>query len=289
MKDFTLDYLRCIKCHSKLELEIFKKHNEIEEGFLNCTKCESVYPVIDKIPIIWDDFSSYISNRRSLGGTLVNRVSPKMKSFLKKSLTQTIQNPEDRTNLEQRWADIYHRSARSKFYSIIRKELGKLPNSKLSLEYGCSIGTMSNVLAESCENVFGIDRSFSAIKIAQKNSKENLDYLVAESLTTIFGNAKFDLILALNLLELVEPVKFLNQINNQITNGILVITDPYDYDRGKHSVKKPLDEKELRKILKNFGFKIIHGTDKPSYLTWNLKLNPRIKLEYKTDLIIGQK
>ncbi|MFB5608074.1 MAG: Trm112 family protein, partial [Candidatus Nitrosomaritimum yanchengensis] len=178
MKEFTLNFLRCIKCNSKLELDAFKKYKEIEEGFLYCTNCECIYPIIERIPIIWDDFSSYISNRRALGGKLVNLVSPKMKSFLKKSLTKKIQHIEDRSLLEQRWTNIYQNSKRSKFYSVIKKRIKDIEFSKISLEYGCSIGTMSKFLAESSKNVFGVDRSFSALQIAQKNSKDNLDYVV---------------------------------------------------------------------------------------------------------------
>lgn len=289
MKEFTLDYIRCVNCNSKLELDVLKKNNEIEEGFLHCKKCKSVYPVIDKIPILWDDFTSYISNRRALGGKLVNSTSPKMKSFLKKSLVKKNLHTEDRTFLEQRWANIYQKSARSKFYSDIKKRIKDIPFSNLTLEYGCSIGIMSRFLADSSQNVFGVDRSFSALQIAQKNSKDNLDYLVADSLSPIFGPRKFDFILALNLLELVEPIDFLEQIKSQISKGFLVITDPYDYDRGKNSVRKPLDETILRKKLQNFGFQIIRGTTKPSNITWNLKLNPRTSLHYKVDLVIAQK
>jgi uncharacterized protein YbaR (Trm112 family) len=139
LKEFSLDYLRCIKCGSKLELDVFKQQREIEEGILECKKCKSLYPVIEKIPILWDDFTNYISNRRMLGGRLVSSVSNPMKKFLKNSLTKNIKNLEDRTNLEDRWTGIYQNSSRSKFYSVIKNELRKLPNSKLVLEYGCSI------------------------------------------------------------------------------------------------------------------------------------------------------
>ncbi len=289
MKEFSLDYLRCIKCDSKLELDVFKKNREIEEGLLECKKCKSLYPIIEKIPIIWDDFPNYISNRRMLGGKLVNSVSNKMKKFIKNSLTRNIKNLEDRTILEQRWTNIYQNSKRSRFYSTIKGELGKLSTSQLVLEYGCSIGIMGSFLADSNQTVFGIDRSFSAIKIAIKESKENLDYFVADSLSPIFGKTKFDLILALNLLELIEPVDFLKQIASQIQKGNLLITDPYDNDRGKNSVKNPLDENTLRKILRELKFKISSNTDCPSNIAWNLKLNPRTTLNYKVDLVIAEK
>ncbi len=289
MKEFSLDYLRCVKCGSKLELDVFKKQKEIEEGILECKKCKSLYPIIEKIPILWDDFTNYISMRRMLGGKLVHSVSNPMKKFLKNSLTQNIKNIEDRTYIEDRWTDIYQNSLRSKFYSTIKNELRKLPNSKLVLEYGCSIGIMSSFLANSSQIVFGVDRSFSAIKIATRESKENLDYFVADSLSSIFGETKFDLIVALNLLELIEPVDFLKQISNQIQRGYLIISDPYDNDRGKNSVKTPLDENTLRQNLRNLKFKTISGTDNPSKITWNLKLNPRTTLNYKVDLVVVEK
>jgi len=289
LKESSLGYLRCIKCGSVLELDLFKKCVEIEEGILECKKCRSLYPIIEKIPILWDDFANYISNRRMLGGKLVNSVSSKMKKFLKNSLTKNIKNIEDRTKLEERWAVIYQNSMRSRFYSRVKNELGQLPTSKLVLEYGCSIGIISSFLANSSQTVFGVDRSFNAIRIAKKESKENLDYFVADLHSPIFGKTKFDLIIALNLLELIEPTEFLKQISGQIHNGFLIITDPYDYNRGKNSVKKPLYENTLRQNLKNLKFKITSNTDRPSNISWNLKLNSRATLNYKVDLVIAKK
>ncbi len=284
-----MDYLRCIRCSSKLELDVFKKQIEIEEGILECKNCHSLYPIVEEIPILWDDFANYISNRRMLGGKLVKSSSMKMKKFLKNSLTRNSKGIEDRTNLEERWSAIYQNSQRSRFYSIIKNKLRKLPNFGLVLEYGCSIGIMSSFLADSNQTVFGIDRSFSAIKLAKKKSRENLDYFVADSTSPIFGKTNFELIVALNLLELIEPVDFLKQISGQIHNGFLVISDPYDYDRGKNSIKNPLDEYTLRQNLKNLGFKIMQNTDNPSEISWNLNLNPRTKLNYKVDLVVAKK
>lgn len=289
MKEFSLDYLRCLKCESKLDLDIFKKQGEIEEGLLECKKCKSLYPIIEKIPILWDDFSSYISNRRMWGGKLVNSVSPKMKKFLKNSLNQNIKVLEDRTQIEARWTEIYQKSKRSKFYSTIKSEIRHLPDSKMVLEYGCSIGIISSFLSDSNKLVFGVDRSFSAIKIAIQESKENLDYFVADSLLPPFGKTKFDLIVALNLLEIIEPLDFLKQINTQIQKGTLLITDPYDNDRGKNSVRYPIDEYSLRKNLRNLKFRITSDTLHPSNISWNLKLNPRTTLHYKVDLVIAKK
>jgi 2-polyprenyl-3-methyl-5-hydroxy-6-metoxy-1,4-benzoquinol methylase/uncharacterized protein YbaR (Trm112 family) len=290
MHEFSLNFLRCVRCGSKLELDVFRKETEIEEGILECKRCTLCFPIINKIPIIWDDFSKYISDRMMLGGKLFHSVShDKMKKFLKHSLSNSKRNTDDRTILEERWSKIYQNSQKSKFYSVIKNELEVMPKSKLVLEYGCSIGIMSSFLANSHQNVFGIDRSFSAISIAKKSQKDNLDYFVADLMSDIFGKTKFDLILALNVLELVEPKDLLKHISQQISKGTLVISDPYDFDRGKNSVKKSLDESTLRTNLEELGFAISMKTKKPSYLAWNLKLNPRSTLNYRVDLIIVKK
>jgi 2-polyprenyl-3-methyl-5-hydroxy-6-metoxy-1,4-benzoquinol methylase len=225
-----------------------------------------------------------------LGGKLFHFAShDKMKKFLKHSLSNSKRNTDDRTILEERWSKIYQNSQKSQFYSVIKNELSVLPKSKLVLEYGCSIGIMGSFLANSNQIVFGIDRSFSAISIAKKTQKDNLDYFVADLMSNVFGKTKFDLILALNILELVEPKDLLQHVSKHITNGTFVISDPYDFDRGKNSVKVPLDELTLRTSLEELGFVINKNTKKPSYLTWNLKLNPRATLNYKVDLIITKK
>jgi 2-polyprenyl-3-methyl-5-hydroxy-6-metoxy-1,4-benzoquinol methylase/uncharacterized protein YbaR (Trm112 family) len=290
MYESSLNFLRCVRCGSKLEIDVFRKEREIEEGILECKRCSMCFPIIQKIPVLWDDFSKYISERIMLGGKLFRSVShDKMKKFLKHALSNSKRNTGDKTTLEERWSKIYQKSQKSRFYSVIKNELDVLPKSKLVLEYGCSIGIMSSILANSNQNVFGIDRSFSAISIAKKTQKENLDYFVADLMSDVFGKTKFDLILALNVLELVEPEDLLKHISQQISNGALVIADPYDFDRGKNSVKKPLDEFTLRTCLDKMGFVISMKTKKPSYLTWNLKINSRSTLNYKVDLVIANK
>ena len=40
------------------------------------------------------------------------------------------------------------------------------------------------------DHVLGIDRSFSALKIAKKSSKNNLDFVLSDSLSGTFGQFK---------------------------------------------------------------------------------------------------
>ena len=87
MHESSLEFLRCVKCGAKLELDIFESGKEIEEGILQCKKCNLEFPIIQKIPVLSDNFSKYLSSRRILGGKLYKlSLSSKLKSFVKKSL-----------------------------------------------------------------------------------------------------------------------------------------------------------------------------------------------------------
>ena len=261
MLNSSLEFLRCVQCGSKLELESFKENGEIVEGILHCKKCHLKFPIIEKIPILWDDLSKYLSSRKILGGYLYKSVSsPNLKQLLKHSLSETVRTDDDRTRLEERWSKIYLNSKNSKFYFILKNSLDSLPTSKFVLEHGCSIGIMSSHLSEKHEKVFGIDRSYSAIQQAKKPSKENLDYFVADSMSSIFGKQKFDLVLALNILELIEPLDLLKHLSKQISSGYLVISDPYPEIEGeftyydKTQYLKPLGKIKIYTVVPSDEF-----------------------------------
>jgi len=288
MHESSLRYLRCVNCKSELELQIFEKSDEIDEGIILCKNCGAKYPIISKVAILWPNLSAYLSNRIQLGDHLmISTKNSILKTMLKNSLAKINKNLEDITNLEKRWVVTYQNSLKSKFYSHIKNSLKKIPKSRLVLEHGCSIGHITKILAQRHETVFGIDQSFFAILEAKKNIHKNMDFFVANSLFPPFGKSKFELVLGLNVLELIEPLDFLKVVSSQVT-GILIISDPYDFERGKNSVKVRLDSKSLRNELKKLGFVFIQKTEKPSFLPWRLKVNERLSLHYRVDLIIAR-
>jgi hypothetical protein len=81
-------------------------------------------------------------------------------------------------------------------------------------------------------------------------------------------------------------MKLLKIISHQ-TRKFVILSDPYDYKRGKNSVKIKLDAKLLRLQLIKMGFKFLQNTNKPSFIPWKLFVNPRLELNYKVDLILG--
>ena len=288
MYESSLQYICCVKCGQSLELETFEKKNEIIEGLLTCVQCNGTYPIIMSIPILVEDLSLFLSIRTKLGGyLLLNAKSPKIKLLIKKSLRNIKKIGDDTTDLEKNWVGIYKKSRPATFKSKIKNTISKLPKCNFVVEHGCSIGTVSEMMARYHGLVFGIDKSFFALLEAKKHKTKNTDFFLADSLSIPFGTMKFDLVVALNVLELVEPLKLLKIIGSQ-SRRFVMLSDPYDYDRGKNSVKIRLDGKTLRLKIKQMGFTLMAGTARPSFIPWKLRVNPRLELNYKADLILAR-
>lgn len=289
MHEYSLKHLRCIKCLGRLEADILSQGFEIEEGFLHCKNCDTRFPIIDKI-VILRDLGSYLSVRPRLGGELVlaSRTDT-MKSFVKKALAQIKRGQKDLSIIEKRWAQIYAKNRNSKFYMTIKNVFDSANITGTAIEHGCSIGIIAEYLARTNLHVFGIDRSYYALSYAKKSYAENLDYFVADSQEHPFGRSKFDIVVALNLFELIEPTPLLKLLSRQVAGGgLLVISDPYDYERGESSVKTPLREDSVRAKLEKNGLAVTKDTTKPSFIPWTLRLYDRAILQYKVDLIIGK-
>jgi 2-polyprenyl-3-methyl-5-hydroxy-6-metoxy-1,4-benzoquinol methylase len=272
-------------------VEILREGAQIEEGFLFCPECKMYFPIINEIPILWNDFANYLSNRPRLGGQLlIGAKTAKMHAFVKQTLSKIRKNPFDQSIVEKRWAEIYKQNKNSKFYSKIKEHLRTIANSGVALEHGCSIGIMTQHLAKNNRVAFGIDKSYYAVLEAKKTKLKNLDFFVADSLEHPFGKTKFDLVLGLNLFELIEPRLLLRLLVGQVRKkGWLVLSDPYDFERGAKSVKEPLYEDSIRKEITRNGLVISKKTTKPSHLLWDLRLHNRANLQYKVDLIMGKK
>ena len=287
MHESSLQYVRCVKCGHKLELESFESGDEVTEGLLSCVNCDEVYPIISSIPFLIEDLSLFFSIRAKLGGYILLTVkNPRIKSLIRKSLQGIKKIGDDVTDLEKNWVRIYRKSKPSSFQIKVKHVIKQLPKSDFFLEHGCSIGTMSKIVAKYHGQVFGIDKSFFALLEAKKHKIKNADFFLADSLSKPFGTMKFDVVMALNVLELIEPIKLLKIIKLQ-AKRFVILSDPYDYERGKSSVKVRLDEKSLRSKLHQVGFKVVGNTCKPSFISWKLDVNPRLELHYKVDLILA--
>ncbi|MEW6044055.1 MAG: methyltransferase domain-containing protein [Thermoproteota archaeon] len=289
MHKFSLKHLFCVKCHAKLEAKILREGDQIEEGFLLCGSCGLKYPIISGIPILWNDFAAYLGNRPRLGGhLLLSAKNAELKSFIKNTLTKIRKTSNDLSIIEKRWCYIYLSNQKARFYSTVRKLTNA--GSGVALEHGCSVGCMTQHIAKHYDYAFGIDKSYYAISEAKRLAGENLDFFVADSLEHPFGKSRFNFILALNLFEIVEPKSLIKLFAKQLSkSGVLLLSDPYDFERGDKSVREPLYADSLREELIKNGFSIHPKTKKPSFVSWHLKLHQRASLHYATDLIIAKK
>ncbi len=287
MHQFSLDFLFCVGCNGKLELEILEEDKEIHEGFLRCHDCSLVFPIVMKIPILWNTFDSYLKARKLHGNMMYHKSKNlKLKSFIKKALLHA-KSAADKSGHEQHWANVYLNSKNTKFYSVIKNKASKI-STGMVLEHGCSNGLVTKHISRHTDVAFGIDQSFAALLHAKQKFHVTADFFVSDSLNHPFGNLKFDTVISLNLLDIVEPKIFLSILYRQF-KGFLLLSTPYDDRRGSLSVRHPLNAQTLRNHLCDMNLKIISKTKNPSFIPWNLKINTRTEIRYKVDLIIAKK
>jgi len=168
----SIEFIKCIKCNGELDVESYKRNIEINEGVLKCKKCQLVFPIIDKIPIMFIDFQKYLSEHKMLSGKLYRlSLTKQMKDFLKNSLNNLNWNKIDKTSLEERWSKIYENNKNTKFYKLIKSHIESIPKSKLILEYGCSIGIITTHSSKSNEKFLGLINLLVQFKLQEKIKK----------------------------------------------------------------------------------------------------------------------
>jgi SAM-dependent methyltransferase len=180
----------------------------------------------------------------------------------------------------------------NEFYDTI-VDLVKPKSQMVVLDMGCSMGYSTLELAKKCTRALGVDLSFSFILEARRkllaSKLENVEFFVSDALETPFSSMKFDLIFALNILELIEPKGLLLSIHKLLKrNAQCIFADPYDY-RLKSDSNRIIDGQTFRAILKDSSFKLIGKTFTESHIPWIIKIDKRSYLFYFVDLVRAKK
>jgi len=307
--------IRHIEYKRSLELDMLepKDGNECTEGFIICEHCGYSYPVIGGIPILLPNISDYVSSRPYLlGRWILSSKSSALREYLKKissAIKPSKAWPTDNYEVEgalyksYNWAQFDFRE-NDRFLSSLKWKIdpnelyNKVIHSSITnldgaaLDLGCASGYAVLQLAKKFSFVIGLDLSYSFISEARRRMsiarQGNVEFVVADCLHAPFLHSKFDLVLAMNIIELVDVKQLLGIIHRLLReDGEVVFISPYDYNR--NVLGERTDPQSFRQLIQKSGFKIGDRYKTETFLPWPLKISERTYLFYFVDYFRARK
>jgi len=168
------------------------------------------------------------------------------------------------------------------YINIIDRIKKYLKTSDIVLDLGCGPGLISNEIADYVKFIYAIDISSKMIEIAKINADfrniQNIDYAYSTIFDDKYKNGSFDIILAFNILHLLDDnQKTMQHINDLLKPGGLIISvTPCIGEKlflnislsllsfiGKIPKIKSFKANELKESISNRNFEIIENDRMP--------------------------
>jgi len=102
-------------------------------------------------------------------------------------------------------------------------------DSNIVLDFGCAAGAITNDIADNAKEIHGIDISSKMIQVAKRKAEERdiekVNFVQSTIFDKKFKRESFDVILAFNVLHLLEDTQMvLQRINELLKSGGLIIS-----------------------------------------------------------------
>jgi len=183
----------------------------------------------------------------------------------------------------------YRKSGKDDFHKFVLKDkkLGKYlekSQEKICLEFGCGNGRMTEFLAEIFAKVYAVDISEAMIESAKKRLKriKNISYLVEDKGKKInLDDKSADFIFSYIVLQHLPSKKMVKDVLSEFyrilkndgfikiqIRGVPSYGGLFRYFKWYYGVS--FSKKEIRNILEEIGFKVIHSKGKETKLFWLL-------------------
>ena len=208
MNTSLLNFLKCAECNSpNLMLRSIEKFEsgKIKNGFIRCKNCEAVFPILEGVPIIFDNVSiSHFLLPSELEAIAELKIPLKIKREfdalpLMKGQTQTSKNwtyqwlEMDTITFNKEWGQYAGGPEKFHYYDIPISKQDYV--GKIICEASCGYGRVIPILHKHCARYIAFDLSgavYKAVKVFPDSEK--LDVIRANMHNPPFRDSVFDIV-----------------------------------------------------------------------------------------------